>query len=165
MVQRPMETLFAIELLPLKITHSVRLSISRRHGDTVQGMDRRARIALNAFLSCLALAGFVWTASTASDDRSNEGIIHDGRTQHRLGVIIPTYRGDLDRAVSSLGHWPKICSTVTQENVDLVLYHTEEDDATAAAAIPTVAYSAGRCFARTRLVYANNLVDQVRTAG
>ena len=163
MVRRSVET-FAIEILPLKITHSVRLSISRRYGDTVQGMDRRARIALYALLSCFALTDFAWTASAAYG-RSNEGRVHDERTQQRLGVIIPTYRGDLDRAVSSLGRWPKICSPLTQENVDLVLnYYVEEDDTTAAAAITTVANSAGRCFARTRLVYAN-LVDQVRTTG
>lgn len=87
--------------------------------------------------------------------------------QERLGVIVPAYRGDLERAVSSLSRWPRECSPVTLENVDLVLYYgegqddEEEDTPLVTSAIDTISQTAGSCFARTRAVYAH-LSDEVR---
>lgn len=83
--------------------------------------------------------------------------------QQRLAVVVPAYEGDLDRAVASLGRWPTDCSSVTQENVDLVLYYAEgeEDAASVDAATTALAESAGRCFAKTLTVYAH-LSEEVR---
>ncbi|CAB1103554.1 unnamed protein product [Ectocarpus sp. CCAP 1310/34] len=77
--------------------------------------------------------------------------------QQRLAVVVPAYKGDLDRAVASLGRWPTDCSSVTQRNVDLVLYYAEgeEDAAPVDAATTALAESAGRCFAKTLTVYAH----------
>ncbi|CAM9322048.1 unnamed protein product, partial [Hapterophycus canaliculatus] len=75
----------------------------------------------------------------------------------RLAVVVPTYRGDLKRAVASLGRWPSSdCSPLTQQSVDLVLYYGEgeEDSKAVDAAAATVSETAGRCFATTRTVYA-----------
>lgn len=84
-------------------------------------------------------------------------------SQQRLAVVVPAYVGDLDRAVSSLGRWPSTCSTITQQNVDLVLYYAEgeEDAAAVDAAAATVAATAGRCFSKTLTVYAH-LSEEVR---
>ena len=123
----------------------------------IQKRDRRA--AMNA-LRCLALAGLTCAAAAAADERSDNAL--KSPSQQRLGVIVPAHRGDLDRAVSSLGRWPAKCSPVTQKNVDIVLYYAEgEEDTAAAAAMPKIVDSAGRCFADTRLVYAN-LSEEVR---
>ena len=82
--------------------------------------------------------------------------------QH-LAVIVPVYRGDLSRAVSSLERWPSTCSPLTERNADLVLYYAEgeEDAPTVTAAVDTIRETAGHCFAETRLVYAH-LSEQVR---
>lgn len=101
-------------------------------------------------LSCLALAGSALTTSAATP------------ASDWLAVVVPAHAGDLWRAVSALAKWPKNCSPVIQENVDLVLYYAEgEEDAGPAAALEAVASSAGRCFASTKLVYAN-LREEVR---
>lgn len=87
--------------------------------------------------------------------------------EERLGVIVPAYRGDLERAVSSLSRWPRKCSPVTLENVDLVLYYGEgqddedEDITLVTSATDTISKTAGSCFARTRAVYAH-LSEEVR---
>lgn len=87
--------------------------------------------------------------------------------QERLGVIVPAYRGDLERAVSSLSRWPRKCSPVTLENVDLVLYYGEgqddedEDTPLVTSATDTISRTAGSCFANTRAVYAH-LSEEVR---
>ena len=131
------------------------------NGQMLQKRDRRA--AMNA-LWYLALAGLSCTSATTTvaADEHYEITGSSESSQQRLGVIVPAHRGDLDRAVSSLDRWPKKCSPVTQENVNLVLYYAEgKDDPAAAAALPTITDSAGRCFANTRLVYAN-LAEDVR---
>lgn len=114
------------------------------------GLKRRRPTAVSA-LSCLVLAGSALTASSSA-----------APTPDRLAVVVPAHAGDLPRAVSALDQWPKSCSPVTQENVDLVLYYAEgEEDAGPAPALEAIASSAGRCFANTKLVYAN-LSDEVR---
>lgn len=76
--------------------------------------------------------------------------------QH-LAVVVPVYRGDISRAVSSLERWPSACTPLTERNADLVLYYAEgEEDASAVIpALETIRQTAGRCFAETRLVYAH----------
>ena len=89
------------------------------------------------------------------------------RLHQRLAVVVPVYRGDIERAVSSLGRWPTSCSTVTLQNVDLVLYYgkdeeEEQDTPNVSSAIDAISQSAGACFARTRAVFAflNNEVRE-----
>lgn len=81
----------------------------------------------------------------------------------RLAVVVPAYRGDISRAVSSLERWPSACSPVTQRNVDLVLYYAEgeEDSDVVTAAADTIATSAGSCFSTTRTIYAH-LSEEVK---
>lgn len=98
-------------------------------------------------------------ASSLSARRGSAG-------QQHLGLVHPVYRGDLARAVSSLRRWPTNCSPVTQQNVDLVLYYAEgeEDSLMVAAALETIGETAGRCFSKTRTVYAH-LDEEVRVGG
>ena len=151
-----------ISLPPPKLTKTV-YCLSQPNGRMLQKRDRHA--AMNA-LWCLALAGLACTTATTTTVAAGEHSEITGSSessQQRLGVIVPAHRGDLDRAISSLDRWPKKCSPVTQEKVDLVLYYAEgKDDIAAAAALPTITNSAGRCFANTRLVYAN-LDEDVRS--
>lgn len=50
---------------------------------------------------------------------------------------------------------------LTQRNVDLVLYYAEgEEDEGAASALSEIEDTAGRCFAETKLVYAD-LTEEV----
>lgn len=94
-------------------------------------------------LSCLALAS--WASAEASPSGSQ-----------RLAVVVPAHEGDLPRAVSALDRWPSTCSSVTQENVDLVLYYAEgKEDPEPAIAVDAISSGAGRCFSNTKLVYAN----------
>lgn len=79
----------------------------------------------------------------------------------RLAVIVPAHAGDLSRAIKSLEHWPKLCSSVTLEHADLVLYYAEGPDESTANAIPTLQETGGRCFANTRVIYAK-LNEEVR---
>ncbi|CAM9397785.1 unnamed protein product [Ectocarpus fasciculatus] len=76
-------------------------------------------------------------------------------SQQRLGVVVPAYDGDLVRAVSSLERWPAKCSPLTLKNADLVLYYAEEESSATASALDSISATAGRCFSRTRIVYAN----------
>lgn len=113
---------------------------------------------MRAFLtvwSGLALAAVATASASAS-----RGSGSDGRT---LGVMVPAHRGDLAKAMSSLERWPSDeCSDITKKNVDLVLYYAEgETDTDAAKAVTAIAATAGRCFANTRIVYAN-LREEVR---
>ena len=115
---------------------------------------------------CLALSGSAFLAFAggrdveAVQDPPEPPREHPG--QH-LAVIVPVYRGDLSRAVSSLERWPSTCSSLTERSADLVLYYAEgEEDASAVtAAVETIRGTAGRCFAETRLVYAH-LSEEVR---
>ncbi|CAM9712766.1 unnamed protein product [Ectocarpus sp. 4 AP-2014] len=80
---------------------------------------------------------------------------HQDPQQQRLGVVVPAYDGDLARAVSSLERWPTKCSPLTLENADLVLYYAEQESSATASALERISSTAGRCFLRTRIVYAN----------
>lgn len=117
---------------------------------------------MRAYRGCLA-AALAGSAAAALSTTGLQAATQQEATQQRLAVVVPTYVGDLDRAVSSLGRWPSICSTITQQNVDLVLYYAEgeEDAAAVDAAAATVAETAGRCFSKTLTVYAH-LSEEVR---
>lgn len=132
------------------------------------GLKRHRPTAMHA-LSCLALTvlpiASVTVSATPIPDQFEAFAGGHSESAQRLGVIVPAHKGDLSRAVSSLERWPANCSPVTLENVDLVLYYAESvADEDAAAAVPTIAESAGRCFANTKIVYAN-LNEEVRGPG
>lgn len=101
-----------------------------------------------------------FTTDDASRHQQQEG------GDERLAVVVPAYQGDLDRAVASLERWPTSCSSLTLQNVDLVLYYAEgETDREAVeAASSAIAATAGNCFANLRTVYAN-LQEQVNERG
>ena len=80
---------------------------------------------------------------------------HQESQQQRLGVVVPAYDGDLARAVSSLERWPAKCSPLTLKNADLVLYYAEEASSATESALDNISSTAGRCFSRTRIVYAH----------
>lgn len=117
---------------------------------------------------CRALAGLACLVAGAlrdafasptgdSDNPRKHGTPSEEDPRHRLAVVVPAYRGDLDRAVASLERWPTECSPLTLQNVDLVLYYAEgeEDRIAVEAAAGAVTESAGRCFANLRTVYAH----------
>lgn len=109
---------------------------------------------------CLALAGLaILSVVDALDPQRPQDLTRASQTDsnQRLGVIVPAYRGDLDRAVSSLERWPANCSPLAKQNVDLVLYYAEgeEDILAVTAATDKIAQTAGRCFSETRTVYAH----------
>ncbi len=131
----------------------------------MQGLASGRCLALAASVVCLvagALRDVVASPTGDSDNPRTHGAPPD-EPQHRLAVVVPTYRGDLDRAVASLERWPTACSPLTLQNVDLVLYYAEgeEDRIAVQAAADAVAESAGRCFADLRTVYAH-LEEEVR---
>lgn len=108
-------------------------------------------------LGHLALAGLVAvSASDAALDLDSVRGVLQATQPERLAVVVPAYRGDLSKAVSSLERWPTSCSPVTLSNMDLVLYYAEgeEDSSTVAEAVDIISVSAGRCFSTTRVVYA-----------
>lgn len=85
-----------------------------------------------------------------------------GTTGGRLAVVVPAHKGDLHQALESLQRWPTACSAVAKAKMDLVLYKAEGEDAESSASIlPALDSTAGRCFANTKVVYAN-LRDEVR---
>lgn len=113
-----------------------------------------------ALVGCLALSGPA--VLSFADAKDLPGVadfseLPPGDLGQHLAVIVPVYRGDLSRSVSSLGRWPSTCSPLTERNADLVLYYAEgEEDAPAVtAAMETISETAGSCFANTRLVYAH----------
>lgn len=119
---------------------------------------------IRAWLVRLAalLAPLVTCAPAFHLEASPPGV-SDAASSDRLAIVVPAYRGDLDRAVASLERWPIVCSSITERNVDLVLYYAEgdEDNSSVAAAGEAITSSAGRCFANTRIVYAY-LAPEVR---
>lgn len=140
-----------------------------------------ASLAPGSFVLCMRhmyktrsirLAGCLALAGPAFLPRVSSAVVHEptqsstetgGGQQQRLAVVVPAYRGDLERVVSSLGRWPSTCSPVTEQNVDLVLYYAEgeEDSAAVEAAFDVIAASAGRCFSKTKTVFAH-LEKEVR---
>lgn len=73
----------------------------------------------------------------------------------RLAVVVPSHAGDLDKALASLAAWPTRCHESTLLNTDLILYYAEGAEDDAAAALPALAKTGGKCFATTRLILAN----------
>lgn len=112
----------------------------------------------------LSFSGGTDVLSTGSSSASSSPSSRPRITEstRKLAVVVPVYRGDLLRAVSSLEQWPTSCSPVTQQNVDLVLYYAESeaDNSATAATAETIAKSAGRCFSSTQTVHAD-LAEEV----
>ncbi|CBJ28689.1 hypothetical protein Esi_0117_0079 [Ectocarpus siliculosus] len=101
------------------------------------------------------LRSILWLATVSRLPVATFAQDHNQDSQQRLGVIVPAYDGDLARAVSSLERWPVKCSPLTLKNADLVLYYAEEASSATASALDSISSTAGRCFSRTRVVYAN----------
>lgn len=115
-------------------------------------------------LWCFAFAGTV--IAGALGDR-NADLVFAAKAHSlsgsasRLAVVVPAHGGDLERTAESLARWPTECSSVTLEHADLVLYYAGNQDNMSTAIMPTLAETAGLCFANTRIIYAN-LKEEVR---
>lgn len=74
-----------------------------------------------------------------------------------LAVVVPTHAGDLKDAVLALSRWPNVCSAITLHRMQLVIYYAANtgDGVWSEEIIPTVAQTAGRCFQRTRVIFAD----------
>lgn len=73
----------------------------------------------------------------------------------RLAVVVPSHAGDFDTALASLATWPTRCHESTLLNTDLILYYAGGAEDDAAAALPALAKTGGKCFATTRLILAS----------
>ena len=81
-----------------------------------------------------------------------------------LAVVVPMHAGDVEEAVEALSSWPNVCSRVTLDRVQLVLYYSggTEDGGWADGILDRVERTGGRCFERTKVVFAD-LDDKVTT--
>ena len=79
---------------------------------------------------------------------------HD-ETNLRLGVVVPAYSGDLNKALNSLKYWPTTCYQSTLRKMDLILYYAGGAEDEVENVLPGLAETGGRCFANTRLVLGN----------
>lgn len=79
----------------------------------------------------------------------------------KLAVVVPSHAGDLDRALASLAKWPTRCHESTLVNAELLLYYAGGPEDRVAASLPSFAQTGGKCFAATRLIFAN-LNEEVR---
>lgn len=76
-------------------------------------------------------------------------------------MVVPVYEGDLEKSFSSMALWPKVCSQETLAMMDLVMYKAEGENEQSRNSLPiALEDTAGRCFANTKVVYAN-LADEV----
>jgi len=84
--------------------------------------------------------------------------LHLAASDELLAVVVFADKGDLELATQSIKRWPmpEACSSLTEQNVDLVLYYAggEEDKEAVSAAADTIAKSGRRCFANTRTMFA-----------
>lgn len=81
----------------------------------------------------------------------------DNLDTRKLGVVVPTHPGDLEEAVEALSSWPNVCSAVSLHRMELVLYYSGRrgDGVWSEQAISTVKKTGGRCFERTKVVFAD----------
>lgn len=85
-----------------------------------------------------------------------------GGLSRRLAVVVPTHAGDLGETLKSLDDWPTKCTADTLAHVDLVIYKAEpKDEMSENVTLPRFRDTAGKCFARTRMVY-GELTKEVR---
>lgn len=139
----------------LRNTHS-----RQRRSCCPPGMRRPGRHLVSvaaAFLAPRVLLGDQQT-SEAVREFSPRATQND----RKLAVVVPVHEGDVSRALSSLEMWPDVCSPVTLANMDLVIYKAETAGESSAKILATAEETAGRCFARTKILHAN-LPPEVRS--
>lgn len=132
------------------------------------GYCRGFLVACGGLYFILTLFGAVkW--SLWRDKATNDAVLHPADfldTTKLLAVVVPTHAGDLEDAVVALSKWPNICSAITRHRMQLVLYYSggKEDKAWSEGIIDAVEQTGGRCFQRTRVVFAQ-LDDEVTVSG
>lgn len=138
----------------------------------IRDWSKLAATATTAFHVQYALLPAPTTTSTgnrirptqeSSSTSSGSGSAHTA-SPPRLAVVVPTWRGDVDRALEAAARWPTACSAVTLSQVDLVLYKAEGDQGSSASSLSSLEKTGGRCFSKTKIVHAN-LADEVRGRG
>lgn len=107
-----------------------------------------------------ALSWSLWR-HPAKDDEALFAANHT-EAEKLLAVVVPTHAGDLEEALIALASWPKVCSAFTLHHTQLVLYYSGStgDGKWSEDVIETVERTGGRCFQRTRAVFAD-LDDKV----
>eukprot|EP00904_Undaria_pinnatifida_P002830 jgi/Undpi1/12548/HiC_scaffold_6.g02217.m1 len=133
----------------------------------IRDWSKLAATATTAFHVQYALLPAPTTTSTgnrirptqeSSSTSSGSGSAHTA-SPPRLAVVVPTWRGDVDRALEAAARWPTACSAVTLSQVDLVLYKAEGDQGSSASSLSSLEKTGGRCFSKTKFVHAN-LADE-----
>ena len=85
----------------------------------------------------------------------------------KLAVIVPTHAGDLEDAIQALTSWPSTCSSSTSHHMHLVLYYSgsKYDKVWSEDSLSFVAQTGGRCFERTRVVFAGLKKEVMQSTG
>lgn len=81
----------------------------------------------------------------------------------KMAIVVPMYAGDLEEAVVALSAWPNTCSTQSLQYMELVVYFAggENEEKWSDDVLLAVEETGGRCFLRTRAVFAH-LEEKVR---
>ena len=123
------------------------------------------RVAAAAIALCHAQRALLLTAAAGAAGTEQALALPTLDSAHvasgRLSVVVPVWSGDVDRALDSVSRWPTACSPVTLSNVDLIMYKAEGDEESSETLLPVLERTAGRCFAKTKIVYAH-LREEVR---
>lgn len=109
--------------------------------------------ALYFFFTVLVSVKWSLWRKTATGDAS----LFERIEARKLAVVVPTHAGDLADALVALSSWPDVCSAIALAHMQLVLYYSGNvgDGAWSDDVIPTVERTGGRCFERTRVVFAD----------
>lgn len=70
----------------------------------------------------------------------------------QLAVVVPIGVGEGARAMEAMKRWPRVCSEITLNKVDLFLYYSEELTGQDELRIPE---EASKCFRSTKAITAN----------
>lgn len=113
--------------------------------------------SLYFILSLLAAVNWSLWRHSGAIDHAAHAASPDHLDTKLLAVVVPTHAGDIEEAVVALSKWPIVCSASTLHRMQLVLYYSGGigDDAWSDEIIDTVNRTGGRCFERTRVVFAH----------
>lgn len=114
-------------------------------------------------MTILATVKWSFWRPTAMD---GVALFSNGQSSMRnLAIVVPTHSGDLEDAIGALELWPKVCSATTLHHMHLVVYYSGSagDGVWNEDAIPNVARTGGRCFERTKAVFASLTKEVTRS--
>ena len=137
-----------------------------RHRSAVAAFSRWRSGVLRAFIFVCGSLYFILTSYSATNwtawHRSgiDDALLFpaDSMAPRKiLAVLVPTHAGDINDAMEALSRWPMACSAVTLHRMQLVIYYSRnmKDGVWPEEIIPTIERTAGRCFKRTRVIFAD----------